>query len=94
MKDKLQIENGALDGEHVINGQDQHGKINATLSLFLKAKKHNALCASNGRTETQRLASLIMRKAEAESWAGKAGTISWMLENWAIAVLERLARNN
>ena len=98
MKDKLTIDNGALAGERVVNGRDKHGEIAITVSIFMQSRfAHSGKTAilwsgKNANGELLRFASLVLRRADAESWAGTKGTVSYELEAWAREILRVLAK--
>lgn len=83
---KLLIQDGALDGESVVNGSDALGEIKCTVSVFMLGRTDNRiLVSSKGRTHTRRLALRIKAEAEKNQWVatGKFGE----LERWADKVL-------
>ena len=85
---KLLLQNGALDGETVVTGQDDEGVIKCTINVFMKASagKQRLFVSSEDVKHTNRMARLIRDSAEHGQW-GETG-MAGELERWALDWLD------
>lgn len=82
---KLTIDNGAFDGESVVNVWDEDGRpIGCTVSVFLRRDRTGSKTYGCGSKKARlRTAYIIQAVADKESWSGGIGTVSGALESWA-----------
>lgn len=82
---KLKIDMGALEGERVINGLDDKGRIDGTLSIFLLGTKDKVYFAGDAKARL-RFAWLIVTIADQDGDWTATGLYGEM-ERWARKVI-------